>query len=104
MPDDDAHDGLYWGLAAGGVHLVGLDTESPLDVAQMKPEQVAWLEGELTVPPSGVRDGGWTVVLGHRPLYCSQSHPDTVKWGKVLLRRALEDTLLAHEVGNRDFA
>lgn len=95
MPDDGRHEGLYWGTVFGGVHFVGLDTESPADVAQVKPAQVSWLKEELTRTTSNV---SWTIVMGHRPFYCSQDHPSNVKEGKVVLRRVLEKVLIQNKV------
>eukprot|EP00326_Haptolina_ericina_P011307 CAMPEP_0181218922 /NCGR_PEP_ID=MMETSP1096-20121128/27968_1 /TAXON_ID=156174 ORGANISM="Chrysochromulina ericina, Strain CCMP281" /NCGR_SAMPLE_ID=MMETSP1096 /ASSEMBLY_ACC=CAM_ASM_000453 /LENGTH=227 /DNA_ID=CAMNT_0023311203 /DNA_START=33 /DNA_END=716 /DNA_ORIENTATION=- len=101
MPDEGRHDGMYWSIdiANSSVHLAAIDTESPLDLAWIDQRQREWLEADLAVVSArrateGV--GGWTIVGGHRPLYCTNHGGQDVPHGNGVLRAAIEGSLLRH--------
>ena len=96
MPDVDAptddEQNMYYSLDVGGVHLVGLNTESPLDFAHVSRKQVEWLKADLaTASPRSVDN--WTIAFGHRPLYCSNAGHSKLLHGMKELQDKLEDTL-----------
>jgi len=104
MPDDGAHDGMYWSIdvAGGDVHLTAMDTESPLDLAWIDERQSKWLEGDLadlaTRRASSHASAGWTIAAGHRPLYCTNHRGQDVPHGNGVLRAQVEATLVSHGV------
>eukprot|EP00040_Diaphanoeca_grandis_P026038 m.145161 g.145161 ORF g.145161 m.145161 type:complete len:515 (+) comp30422_c0_seq1:262-1806(+) len=95
MADQGAHDGLFYGLTVGkGIHFVGMDTESPLDLAHMSKSQVAFIEEELSGTSSA--QDAWRIAYGHRPLYCSNH--GKIQDGNWVLRLAVESTLVKNKV------
>jgi hypothetical protein len=99
MSDEGANDNLFYGVHVGspqgGVHFVGMDTESWYDRAHMSKEQVSWIDRELKSTKSSPR---WTVAYGHRPLYCSNHGGQDIPRGNTVLRKAVEDVLVANSV------
>ncbi len=73
-----------------------IDTESVFDVSDVSPVNVAWLREALASPAAAP---AWRVVLGHRPLYCTNggfnsSNKDCNPMAAVL-QKQVEDTLRA---------
>ena len=75
----------------------------------MSAPQVEWLERRLAPPLVGSSPASspassgstassaprWTIALGHRPLYCSQTHGSDIPGGNELLRARVEGILNA---------
>ena len=80
---------MYYALSVNRVRLLSLNTESELDVAQIKPWQAKWIEAEL----AAAEKADWRIVVGHRPLYCSNTGGNDIPAGNKVLRRAIEATL-----------
>jgi hypothetical protein len=76
-----------------GVHLVGMNTESPIDLAHISHSQQKWLAADLATP-RGVSAASWTIAFGHRPLYCSNTGGNDVPHGNEVLKKKIEDTLV----------
>ena len=71
-----------------------IDTESALDVSDVSAANVAWLKEALASPAAAP---AWRVVLGHRPLYCTNggfnsSNKDCSTMAAVL-QKQVEGTL-----------
>ena len=72
---------MFYSFQAGAVHFTGVNTESPVDVAEVGPHQLDWIKHDLQTThasaeqtnsgdaPGGALDGSanWTIVYGHRP-------------------------------------
>ena len=98
MPDEGANDGMYWSLQLPNLSLVGVDTESPLDFAWISPRQQGWIDATLAAAANHSRAGAWSIVAGHRPLYCTNHHGQDVPHGNGVLRGQVERTILRHRV------
>lgn len=87
MPNPVGHEeGMFWDLELGGLHLVAMNTESVLDVAEMKPAQLRWMRSVLTETKSKEEakekekaSPAWKVAFGHRPWYCSNGKAKEMK-------------------------
>lgn len=101
MPTKDEPFGMFYDLSfnAGQLSIIMMDTESQLDIAAMSAPQVEWLERRLAPPLPGSSAASsaarWTIALGHRPLYCSQTHGSDIPGGNELLRARVEGILNA---------
>ena len=85
--------GLFWSAQLGAVHVLGMYTESALDVAAMGDAQLEWIRRDLARHIcQGLYDS-----LSHRPLYCSNTGGNDVPAGNkvagVLKTRWLRPTL-----------
>jgi hypothetical protein len=73
-----------------------IDTESVLDVSDVSAANVAWLREVLAAPAAAP---AWRVVLGHRPLYCTNggfgSNNKDCNPMAAVLRKQVEDTFKA---------
>lgn len=88
---------MYYSWDAGCIHFVSVNSESPLDLPQVDPQQIAWLTSDLeafSVRRAAGRarivlegdDGScsysaptFLVVYMHRPMYCNLGgHQDGV--------------------------
>jgi hypothetical protein len=89
-------DNLFYSLDVGSIHLTAMDTESPLDLAWVSSTQAEWLKHDLAKSKS--LSQAWTIVYGHRPLYCSNHGGQDIPDGNKRLQAALEDILLEGQV------
>ncbi|CAD6198478.1 unnamed protein product [Caenorhabditis auriculariae] len=66
-PENGENHGRYWSLDYGNTHIIALNTEFYAEADSTKAEeQYNWLEADLKN-----NKGKWTVVMMHRPMYCS---------------------------------
>ena len=94
MPNDNATFGRYYSLDLGPLHLVMTNTESVLDTPDIDADQKAWLEKDL----AGVDKAQtpWTLVGGHRPMYCTdKGNSEQCGSFASTLRGLVESTFLA---------
>jgi hypothetical protein len=79
-------DALYYTLHVGPLTIIGLNSETTIDTADIDAAQVQWLAPRLaeadTVP------GGFTFVMNHRPLYCTFGKGDCDTMAAVLRAQA----------------
>lgn len=81
---------MFYSFHAGSVHFSGVNTESPIDLAEIGPRQVEWIKADLNRNTaanaaavearqraegrvSGRAAANWTIVYTHRPFYCSNT-------------------------------
>ena len=87
--------GRYYSLDIGAVHLLGINTESPIDVAAIDQAQREWIAEDLRQAVTR-SDRRWTLAFGHRPLYTSEHRAN--KHGTGYLQAQLEEMLIASGV------
>lgn len=97
LPPSAVANRSFYSHALGPSLFAMLDTESVLDVSDVSAVNVDWLRGTLAAAA-----GPWRVVLGHRPLYCTNggygsSNKDCNAMAKVL-QGQVEGVLLAGKV------
>lgn len=101
MPSEN-EESMYYALTIGTsprIKMVGIDTESPLDLAFVAKSQREWLHRVLEQEVNNFTSGNnWTVVFGHRPLYCSNHGGQDVPEGNYLLRALAEEAFITHGV------
>jgi len=95
MADDGAHQSMYYSLDVGAVHLLGINTESPLDVAEVDETQREWIAEDLRRAATSTARR-WTIAFGHRPLYTTEHRAS--KRGTGYLQAQLEDMFVASGV------
>ena len=98
VKEGDANDApMFWSAQLGAVHLLAMCTESALDVAAMEDAQLDWIRRDLAgrSPPM---PGAFTIAVGHRPLYCSNTGGNDVPAGNKVLQGRVEDTLVEAKV------
>lgn len=78
---------MFYSFDLSLTHFVAIDTESEADVAYMSPAQLDWLQKDLA-NNNGPARGPWTIVFGHRPLYCSNHGGQDVPAGNKVLARS----------------
>ena len=95
---------MYYGFAAGAVHVSMTNTESPIDTPDMNATVRAFLTADLAAARSA--GAAWTIVGGHRPFYCSDNDKTQCgsfssilrTQGEVLLQ-GVDLVITAHEHG-----
>lgn len=87
--------GRYYSLDVGAVHLLGINTESPLDVAEVDETQREWIAEDLRRAATSTARR-WTIAFGHRPLYTTEHRAS--KRGTGYLQAQLEDMFVASGV------
>jgi hypothetical protein len=95
-----------------------VNTESPVDLAEIGPRQVDWIKADLesnraaNVDAAALRlnsaavgagaatpdAANWTIVYSHRPFYCSNTRGNDILKGNAVLQKALEEVLLTNHV------
>lgn len=89
----------YWySFTRGPLHVIGLNSESHLDVALISDAQLAWLKTALAEANATRAAHPWIVVMMHRPLYCSSArHSECVLFAQWL-RDWLEPLFFQYKV------
>ena len=95
LPPSAVANRSFYSLTLGPAQFSMIDTESVLDVSDVSAVNVAWLKETLAVAAAAAVQ--WRVVLGHRPLYCTNggynsSNKDCNPMA-VVLQKQVEDTL-----------
>ena len=87
--------GRYYSFSVGPVHFLQLNTETPLDTADIDAGQATWIWRDL----QQARSSGalFNIASGHRPLYCSSGGKDCANFAG-LLREQVEDAFHANGV------
>ncbi|XP_005111668.1 acid phosphatase type 7 [Aplysia californica] len=85
-------DSLWYSLDIGQTHFVSINTETFLYSSPLRDTQFMWLKEDLIKANKNRKSVPWLIVMGHQPLYCSQSvmEVDCAKENSVL-RGLLED-------------
>eukprot|EP00455_Lapot_gusevi_P032578 TRINITY_DN3551_c0_g1_i6.p1 TRINITY_DN3551_c0_g1~~TRINITY_DN3551_c0_g1_i6.p1 ORF type:complete len:511 (-),score=113.06 TRINITY_DN3551_c0_g1_i6:90-1421(-) len=83
---------MFWSLDVGSLRLVAMSTESPINTALIEPPQLAWIKEQISTHPLP-----FTIVMGHRPLYCSSPGEDCDQ-DALYLRGLLEQSFLNSHV------
>ena len=87
--------GRYYSLDVGAVHLLAINTESPIDIAEIDEAQRDWIAEDLR-RAARCTTRQWTIAFGHRPLYTTEHR--ATKRGTGYLRARLEDMFVASGV------
>ncbi|XP_026332457.1 acid phosphatase type 7-like isoform X2 [Hyposmocoma kahamanoa] len=92
MPLMNETDSLFYSWNLGSVHFIAINTEAYYFLnygAAPLVNQYQWLEKDLkeATKPQNRRRRPWLVMLGHRPMYCSNS--DDVDCGEEYTRRGI---------------
>ena len=87
--------GRYYSFSVGPVHFLQLNTETPLDTADIDAGQATWIWRDL----QQARSSGtiFNIASVHRPLYCSSGGKDCANFAG-LLREQVEDAFHAYGV------
>ena len=99
---------MYYSFNVGAVHFTGVNSESPIDLAEIGPRQVSWIEHDLgsntaarapaNAAAAATASANWTVVYSHRPFYCSNTRGNDILKGNAVLQKELEGVLLKNKV------
>lgn len=82
---------MYYGFAAGAVHVSMTNTESPIDTPDMNATVRAFLTADLAAARAA--GAAWIIVGGHRPFYCSNGGTQCDSFAAML--RSQGEALLA---------
>lgn len=96
-PNGQNQEAYWYSFTRGAMRVIGLNSESHLDVSLISDVQLAWLKNALIEANQTRADHPWVVVMMHRPLYCSTTaHTDILyaKW----LQMWLEDLFMQFKV------
>jgi len=64
----------YWyTFTRGPLRVIGINSESHLDLALISQDQLDWLKGALELAKQTRKSHPWLLVMLHRPLYCTSS-------------------------------
>jgi hypothetical protein len=85
----------YYSFSVGPVHFLQLNTETPLDNANIDAAQATWVWRDLLQARSN--GDNFIIASGHRPLYCSDGGKDCDDFAG-LLREQVEEAFHAHGV------
>eukprot|EP00003_Mantamonas_plastica_P030304 TRINITY_DN745_c0_g1_i13.p1 TRINITY_DN745_c0_g1~~TRINITY_DN745_c0_g1_i13.p1 ORF type:complete len:306 (-),score=92.88 TRINITY_DN745_c0_g1_i13:21-938(-) len=93
---------LYYSFDYGMSHVLSINTEANDDlVADISPETPQWkfIEQDLAKASLNREKRPWLIVIGHRPFYCSDRHPDAdcITDGPYFLKW-LEDLFVKYKV------
>jgi len=88
---------LYYSFDWGNfIHIIGIDTESELDIPLIDQQQLSWIEHDLKqVNQRPIKP--WIIVMGHRPFYCSNDGIQCNEFSQEL-RLWVEDMFMKYNV------
>lgn len=87
MPEEK----LWYSTNVGNVHLISYNTEAYFHSTANIERQFAWLVEDLHTAVKSRSRQPWIIVLGHKPLYCSQKFPQDCNASKSKLRDGVEE-------------
>ena len=87
MPEEK----LWYSLDIGNVHLISFNTETYFHSIPNIGRQFLWLVDDLHLASKNRHKTPWIVVMGHKPLYCSQTFPQDCNKPDGKLRQGLEE-------------
>lgn len=88
---------LHWSFDYGNVHVLGINTESNLDVALIDDAQLKWIEQDLAMAQANRHTVPWIIVMGHRPFYTSGHGGQGIAFSGYL-RSRVEDLFYKYKV------
>ncbi|GAB1605607.1 acid phosphatase type 7-like isoform X1 [Argonauta hians] len=94
MPGDINTDNMFYSFNLGPAHIISISTEFYFYVQYglMQIErQYRWLEQDLRVAtePGNRAKRPWIIVMGHRPMYCTNSDKDDCTYHESIIRRGI---------------
>lgn len=99
---ETGYKGVAYSFDVGNCHIVSVATMLPGEVNSISPEQLAWLEADL----SANRDAGHIFVMGHSPAYPAGPHVHSAldarpaerdRFWALLAKHRVDAYLCAHE-------
>lgn len=89
----------YWyTFTRGPLRVIGLNSESHLDIALVSPDQLTWLKNALQEAQRTRKQHPWVFVMLHRPLYCTSTRHTECGTFAGWLRDWLEDLFMQYRV------
>lgn len=95
---DTGNENFYHSYNMGPVHIVGMDTEGVMDTPLITDKQLEWLEKDLQAANEARESRPWIVVMGHRPLYCTNKDKMNCIIFADYLQGRLEDLFIKYKV------
>lgn len=83
-------DNMFYSWDLGFAHFIALNSETALDTANFKDDEVEWVRQNLAAVDRTVTP--WVIAHFHRPMYCSNDH--ACGDGAAHLREQMEDVFL----------
>jgi len=95
----DSLGNMYYSFNYGPVHFIGISTETTIELPNVTPEGLAFLQADLKVADSPTQRARqpWIVVMQHRPLYCTTNRMDCHLFAEYL-RMKLEAIYIQYHV------
>jgi hypothetical protein len=87
-------DNMYYSWTMGHAHFAAMNSESPIDTAQFKDEEMEWLNQDLASVDREQTE--WIIAHFHRPMYCSSDHG--CEDGALKLKEKAEPIFHEHKV------
>lgn len=63
-------DGMYYSWNYGAIHFAAMNSESPIDTAMFKEDELAWANKDLQGVDRSITP--WVVAHFHRTFYCAK--------------------------------
>ena len=88
-------DNMFYSWNFGPVHIISMNSETAIDVANMPTGEVAWAEADLQAVDR--TQTPWVLANFHRPLYCSYGNDCSDKM-TVNMRGEIEEVFMKYHI------